>query len=223
MSRFRNIQAVTFDIGGTLIDPWPSVGHIYAQVAAEHGLKNLSAETLNQRFFAAWRARPGLVQTESAWAEIVDEVFLGLVEPPPSQTFFAALYQRFSEPGAWRIYEDVLPTLKALSERGLRLGMISNWDDRLRPLLGRLGLTPLFQAMVVSCEVNSAKPAPRIFDAAARQLGVEPAAILHVGDSLEMDFHGARQAGFNAVQLVRSGRTAGEGQIGSLLDLASLV
>ena len=223
MNRFPNIRAVTFDVGGTLIDPWPSVGHIYAQVAAEHGLENLSAEVLNQRFLAAWRARSGLVQTESAWAEIVDEVFLGLVEQPPRQTFFPALYQRFSEPGAWRIYEDVLPTLQALSKRGLRLGVISNWDDRLRPLLGRLGLTNHFQTLVISCEADSAKPAPAIFQEAAGQLVVGGGAILHVGDSLEMDVQGARNAGFNAVQIVRPSPKTGDGQIQSLLALAALV
>jgi len=223
MNRFQNIQAVTFDIGGTLIDPWPSVGHVYAEVAARHGLKNLSAETLNQRFLAAWRARPDLVQTRAAWAEIVDQVFLGLAERPPSQTFFPELYQRFSEPGAWHIYEDVLPTLKTLDARGLRLGVISNWDDRLRPLLGKLGLANHFQTLVVSCEAGSAKPAPAIFQNAASQLGVEGGAILHVGDSLEMDVQGARNAGFNAVQIVRASPKTGDGQIQSLLALAALV
>ena len=223
MNRFQNIQAVTFDVGGTLIDPRPSVGHVYAEVAARHGLKNLSVEMLNRRFLAVWRAQPDLVQTKAAWAEIVDQVFLGLVERPPSQTFFSELYQRFSEPGAWHIYEDVLPALKTLGARGLRLGVISNWDDRLRPLLSRLGLANHFQTIVVSCEAGSAKPAPAIFQKAAGQLGMEGSVILHVGDSLEMDIQAAQSAGWSAVQIIRKGVGVGEWQVTSLLDLSALI
>lgn len=50
------IQAVTFDVGGRLIEVWPSVGQIYAEVAARNGVKGLSAGLLDWRFAAAWRA-----------------------------------------------------------------------------------------------------------------------------------------------------------------------
>jgi putative hydrolase of the HAD superfamily len=146
-----------------------------------------------------------------------------LTEQPPSQTFFPELHQRFSEPGAWRIYEDVLPALKTLGARGFRLGVISNWDDRLRPLLGRLGLANHFQTIVVSCEAGAAKPAPAIFQKAARQLGVEETAVLHVGDSLEMDLQAAQSAGWSAVQIIRKGVRVGDWQVASLLDLTTLI
>ena len=35
----ENVKAVTFDVGGTLIEPWPSVGHAYAEVAQRHGVE----------------------------------------------------------------------------------------------------------------------------------------------------------------------------------------
>src|SRR6266542_882226 len=56
MISLRSTQAVTFDVGGTLIEPWPSVGHVYADVAASHGLKDISADALNRQFAEAWRA-----------------------------------------------------------------------------------------------------------------------------------------------------------------------
>ena len=56
------IQAVTFDVGGTLIECQPSVGHIYAEVAARHGYR-VSAAALNRRFKAAWRAFSGFHHT----------------------------------------------------------------------------------------------------------------------------------------------------------------
>ena len=223
MKQFPGIQAVTFDAGGTLIEPWPSVGHVYAGVAAGHGFKDLSAEVLNRRFAAAWQARGKFDHTRGEWAEMVDQTFGGLVPENAARGFFPELYQRFAEAGAWRVYDDALPALETLKSRGIRLGLISNWDNRLRPLLTQLNLDGRFEVIVVSCEAGFTKPSPEIFQLAARELGVPGGAILHVGDSLEMDLHGASGAGLRAVRILRGAGPGAEDQIGSLLDLAGLV
>lgn len=211
------IKAVTFDIGGTLIEPWPSVGHIYAEVAARYGLKNLSADALNRRFRAAWKARPGFAHSRIAWAELVDEVFSGLVSDAPHGTFFPALYERFAEAAAWRIFEDVVPALDTLAAHGIRLGVISNWDERLRELLCSLELDRHFEALAISYEVGSCKPSAAIFNRIAATLGLPANTILHVGDSVEMDVAGARAAGFQALRIDRT-----SGRPGELRSLAEL-
>src|SRR5690242_8718711 len=86
-----SVRAVTFDVGGTLIQPWPSVGHVYAEVAASHGHKGLSPEILNRRFAAEWRALRNFQHTRSQWAAVVDATFGAHVQPPPSASFFDAL------------------------------------------------------------------------------------------------------------------------------------
>jgi len=220
MNWFANIQAVTLDVGGTLIAPWPSVGHVYAQVAARHGFKNLSAEQLNRNFRAAWRARRNFQHTPEGWAAIVSATFAGLCDP---SSFFPAIYRRFTEADAWRIKDDVFPALDALASREIRLGLISNWDERLRPLLHELRLDRYFESIVVSCEVAFAKPSPVIFEEAARKLGVAPERILHVGDSLEEDVEGARSAGFQALLIDRIEQTRPPGQIASLEELDFMV
>src|SRR5689334_3044203 len=120
MKPFSGIRAVTFDAGGTLIEPWPSVGHVYAEVAARHGFENLAPELLNQRFAAAWRSQGRFDHTRTDWAEIVDLTFTGLVPGDSVRRFFPVLYERFAQPDAWRIYDDVLPGLKTLAVRGLK-------------------------------------------------------------------------------------------------------
>jgi putative hydrolase of the HAD superfamily len=217
--RHARLQAVTFDVGGTLIETWPSVGHIYAEVAARHGVPDCPCEVINRQFAAAWRAAKHFNYSRAEWAEIVDAAFHGLADPPPSQTFFAELYERFSEPDAWRIFEDVVPALEALASRGVKLGVISNWDTRLGPLLQRLKLHNYFETVVVSCNVGFPKPAREIFAHAVAKLALPPEAILHVGDSLEMDVQGATGAGLNAVLLQRGGGRQTDGAIGSLLEL----
>lgn len=215
------IQAVTFDVGGTLIEPWPSVGHIYAEVAIDHGASNLSADTLNTRFRAAWKARLGFGHSRIAWAELVDDVFTGLVPEAPSRTFFPALYERFAKADAWRIFEDVVPTLDTLASRGINLGVISNWDERLRQLLRSLELDHYFEVFAISCEVGSCKPSTAIFDHAAVKLGLPANVILHLGDSFELDIAGARAAGFQALRIDRS--TGQPNEMRSLADLPAKI
>jgi putative hydrolase of the HAD superfamily len=223
MGPLNKIQAVTFDVGGTLIEPWPSVGHIYAEVAERNGATGLSPEVLNHRFGVAWSKLKDFNHTRAQWAELVDEVFDGLTARPPSQTFFPELYARFAQPGAWRVFDDVVPTFRALAARGLNLGVISNWDERLRGLLRGLHLAEHLDVVVISCEIGVSKPAPATFAAAAEKLRLQPEAILHVGDSAEADLEGARAAGFRALELRRETGSPGEGQIISLFDLEALL
>jgi putative hydrolase of the HAD superfamily len=216
-SKFRPLRALTLDVGGTLIAPWPSVGHVYAAVAARHGLQ-LLPEDLNRQFAAAWRGRSNFSHTQSGWSELVDQTFAGLVETPPSRSFFPELYKAFSSAEAWRIYPDVLPCLEELRRRGLKLGAISNWDERLRPLLHELKLAAWFDAIVISVEAGRTKPDPAIFQSAAEKLQTDPASILHIGDSRVEDFEAARAAGFQALLLRRGQPPQTDEQVPSLSE-----
>jgi putative hydrolase of the HAD superfamily len=217
------IKAVTFDVGGTLIEPWPSVGHVYAEVAARHGLKTFSAEQLNARFKAGWRTRKTFEHSRSEWAELVDEVFAISPAEPFRDIFFSELYDRFAEPIAWRVFEDVVPALSTLASRGIRLGVISNWDERLRGLLRKLKLNGYFATLTISREVGFPKPSRVIFRQAAAELDLQPNAILHIGDSLEMDVTGAKAAGFQALQIHRGDGAASNHQLRSLAELAAKI
>jgi putative hydrolase of the HAD superfamily len=217
------VRAVTFDVGGTLIRPSPSVGHIYAEVAARNGRKGFSPETLNRRFATAWNGLKSFNHSREEWAALVDETFGAVDGEKPSETFFPEIYDRFAEPEAWHVFEDALPALDALAAMDLYLGVVSNWDERLRPLLEKLGLNKYFQAVIVSCEVAFTKPSPVIFEQAARMLGEAPEHILHVGDSATHDVAGARSAGFQALLLERGNKDAGDGVIASLMEIEGLV
>ena len=217
------IRAVTFDVGGTLIDPYPSVGHIYADIAAQYGESGISPAVLNRRFGAAWRALKNFRYTRGQWAKLVDATFRGLTRRPPSRTFFPALYDRFSRAQAWRLYDDVLPSLEALAARGLKLGLISNWDERLRPLLKAHKLHKYFDTLVVSSEVGVAKPARAIFLRAAAELHLAPQTLLHVGDSPAMDVQGALAAGLQSLLLRRKAKRRAAGRIRSLTELTDWI
>lgn len=209
-----HIQAITFDVGGTLIEPWPSVGHVYAEVAGRHGVV-VDAEVLNQRFIAAWHAGREFDYSQKAWARLVDEVFSGLANELPSQTFFGELYDRFADADTWRVFEDVRPALQCLKEQGMRLAVLSNWDERLRPLLEQLELQGWFEEIFVSAEMGMTKPDGRLFDVVAERMGLDGPSILHVGDSRREDLQGALNAGWQGRLLERTNNhhTDSEGQI----------
>ena len=189
-----DIKSVTFDVGGTLIEPWPSVGHVYAQIAERHGF-HFAPEELNTRFRAAWKARQNFRHSRADWAALVQTTFATI----DSNQFFTELYDRFASAKVWRVFDDVRPALLRLKQQGLRLGIISNWDERLRPLLDQLELAPLFDAIVISCEVGSCKPSPDIFREALRQLNCPAECVLHVGDNETEDVQGAQSIGMKAV------------------------
>lgn len=216
------IKAVTFDMGGTLVVPQPSVGEVYFRIASRHGVKDISPELLEQRFRGVWDATRNSPQRREDWEAMVDEMFSGLCEPLPSQTFFGELYEEFRRARAWRLLPDVIPTLESLAGLGVDLGIVSNWDERLRPLLAELRLDRYFTCFAISCEAGFAKPSPVIFQEALRQLGCPAASVLHVGDALREDFAGAMSAGLAALHLRRDAPSR-DLQISSLEEVVDWV
>jgi putative hydrolase of the HAD superfamily len=87
----------------------------------------------------------------------------------------------------------------------MHLGIISNWDERLRPLLQEIGLAQWFDSLTISCEVGTEKHDARIFQAALRAAGVSAWEAMHVGDSYGEDVCGAEAVGMRAVLLKRNG------------------
>jgi len=196
------LRAVFFDVGGTLIHQWPSVGEIYARVAARHGIHRQPDE-LERRFHDSWRAlkRAKLTVSRKTWWRQL--VFRTLGED--NEGCFEELFEFFAHAEAWRIYPDVMETLREIRASGLHVGVISNWDERLRPLLGELGVAVLLDSITISYEVGAEKPRPEIFRAALETAGVSVIEAIHIGDSADEDLRGAEAAGMKAVVLDRAG------------------
>jgi putative hydrolase of the HAD superfamily len=211
------IRAVTFDVGGTLMAPWPSVGHVYARVATAHIGFSADPERITKQFVNAWRSRGEFDYSREGWLELVRHSFHGVAEV--SETLFTALYDSFSTHDAWRVYDDVIPCFEALQRANVRLAVISNWDTRLKPTLKSVGLYDYFEVITVSGEHGHNKPAREIFDVTATALNLGPSEILHIGDSHREDYVGARNAGFSALHLDRDGEAPGA--VLSLMELIS--
>jgi putative hydrolase of the HAD superfamily len=106
---------------------------------------------------------------------------------------------------AARPFADVPKSLATLRDLGVPVGLITNGAGTQRELINALGITGLFDSIVVSGEHAVAKPDCAIFDLACAELGVAPEGTWHVGDSLEADIAGALGAGISAVWVNRFG------------------
>ena len=103
------------------------------------------------------------------------------------------------------LFDDVLPVLNELKGKGFILGLISNVDSDITPLLDKLGLSQLLQAVVTSQETGYMKPQPKIFKKAARQAGIQVSEAMYIGDQYQIDVIGAKKAGMQGVLLDRNG------------------
>lgn len=99
---------------------------------------------------------------------------------------------------------DVIATLEALKTDGLRLGIVSNAAYRPRLMLEQmraLGLRDFFDGVSFSSEVGLRKPHPQIYRNALRQLEVDAASALFVGDRVREDVEGPKKLGMRAALL----------------------
>jgi REG-2-like HAD superfamily hydrolase len=208
------VRFVYFDAAFTLFEPWPSVGAVYAGAAVDAGLR-VDAEQLDAAFFPAWRAnrsrvprgRPPYGRTDAEsrvfWRGVVADAFAGCGHALPPDPFFDGLYDRFATAACWRLFDDTREALALCRDRGVGVGVLSNFDPRLRPLLESLGIEGLFDVVVVSCEVGLEKPDQGIYKEAARLAGHAPAHIAMVGDEQAADCDGPRAAGWRACRINR--------------------
>lgn len=220
--------AISFDAAGTLIHLAEPVGATYARVAAAYGVE-VAATGIGRAFGTVWkRTPPPFSPGDSSpdphekawWGRLVREVFTEagatFHDAARYEAFFDELYRRFEEPGTWLAAPDADAILARIASAH-RCVVLSNFDARLRRILGDLGLLRHFERLFLSCEERLSKPDPRLFRRVSDWLGVDPGRILHVGDDPVCDWAAAAAAGFRHYRV-----GSGHGDLHSLLCELSL-
>lgn len=209
-------KVIFFDAVGTLFHLPEGVGYHYALVGHRMGLA-LDASALDQAFARVWKEMPARPATglpredddKGWWRELVERV-LEQVAPGTREldrdAFFEAAYGHFAEAGVWELYPEVLEVLETLRGR-FRLGIISNFDGRLRMVLEQFGVSKFFEQMAISSEVGADKPDPLIFRRALALSHVTASEAIHVGDDPVGDWKGAADAGLSVFRLHRPGNS----------------
>jgi putative hydrolase of the HAD superfamily len=207
------LRVIFFDAAGTLIGLPRGVAHHYCEVAARHGLA-LDPSVATEAFHMTRREMPPPATSRVPrpdddrgwWEEFVGHVLERCAVPRGGafdrRAYFAELYDEFTQPGVWDVFPDARAVLTRLAQ-SYELGIISNFDRRLRWILDELALAPFFRHVVISSEVGADKPDPWIFERALELAGAEPHEALHVGDEPAADWEGAARAGLHVFRLKR--------------------
>lgn len=197
------IRVVFFDAGGTLLRPAEPVGRTYARFTETFGWSSDEAK-MERGFRSAWdlRRKGGMssdaVLGREGWKKIV-EFSLQTAEVPkgfPLEDYFCEVYEHFARPSAWRAFPETEGVLKDLKKRGLKTGLLSNWDSRLRRVLQGFAWSEQLDFILISEEAGSEKPDPDIFRLAEKKGGFHPGECALIGDDPESDRRGAEQAGW---------------------------
>jgi putative hydrolase of the HAD superfamily len=204
------IRAILFDAVGTLIYAEPSVARAYADAGQRVGIA-LDEETIRERFRQAllaedeidrtlYRFKTDQAREQVRWRRIVATVFK---DAGPTRPIFDALWRHFAAPQSWRVFDDVRPCLARLIDRGISVGIASNFDDRLNGIVNELEPLRRCQHVFVSSQIGWRKPAIEFFRTIERTLGLGSDEILLVGDDWTNDVVAGRDAGWQTVFLNR--------------------
>lgn len=208
------LRAVLFDAAGTLIHLREPVGETYARCARAHGLTG-APQALQTAFPRVLHAMPPMVFADLPagsrraaerdwWRTVVRSTFeaAGVADRRADvEPCFEALFAYYAGAAAWRRAAGALEALRDLRARGLRTGVVSNFDHRLAALLDALGLAPLLETVVLPADAAAAKPDPAIFAIALARLQVRASDAVYVGDDAHDDIGGARAAGLRAIDV----------------------
>ena len=215
MSRY---QAVLFDAFGTLFELDDPFGRLHRAVRDRLGLDRGRADVeaaflAEASHFAAHCHQAVDAQSLRALERDCAGIVVERLSLPVTPD---AAVATLGDSIAYRLFDDVAPTLAELQRRDVRAAVVSNWDYSLDEVLARLGMA--FDLVVTSAAIGASKPDPAPFRVALERLELAPGQALHVGDTPEADGDGAREAGIDVRIIDREG-----GRPGTIARLTEVV
>ncbi|PAV18692.1 HAD hydrolase subfamily IA REG-2 [Pyrrhoderma noxium] len=208
------ISLVTFDALFTLLKPRAPLHVQYADVFRP-SLGSLNPDDIKSSFKQALKnaqqQQPAYRDGhEDFWSLVIRQTAIGAGANPSDvskhmDSIVPRLLKRFSSREGYALYDDVLPTLKALNEMGVKTALVSNADSRILSALDDLEALHYLRPALASDIEGIEKPQREIFLRACSRANCSPEETLHVGDELESDYFGASNAGLRALLLRRPG------------------
>ncbi len=207
MNSPRPIRAITLDLDDT---QWPCeqtiqraerLAHEWLADRAPGVIAPWPIERLRERRLAIHAARPELRHDFVTIRRLaLQEMFRdsGTDDAQFAQIIEGTLDVYMTARNQVELYPEVLACLERLS-RWYRIASLSNGNA----CLVQIGLDHLFHAMISAHAHGRSKPDPALFHFACRELGCAPEEVVHLGDDIELDVRGAREAGLHAVWINR--------------------
>jgi len=208
------IKAVCFDFFNTLATYDPPREEAYVNACRELGIE-VEAKTLFHSLPAAdmyYRDENSRSPIDKRpqeemfafWAEYASRALRGAGVDTTAEIAVQILAKLRRYEWKFKAYDDSVPTLEELKDRGLILGLISNVAQDMESTYKELGLQLYLDFKVTSFEVGCDKPQPGIFQAALKKAQVKPGEAIYVGDQYNLDVVGARNVGMKAMLIDRN-------------------
>jgi HAD superfamily hydrolase (TIGR01549 family) len=202
-----DIQAVLFDLDFTLAKPGPDLGpEGYQRLGRRFGLE------LNPALYNDARAKaieglhkhPDFRHDEEIWVAFTERIIRGMGgNADRAYECAVEMTRAWEKAHNFDLFDDVLPVLADLRERGLKLGLVSNTGRDVDEFLAHHSIR--IDVALSSRIHGKVKPHPTIFQAVLDRLGVAAEQSAMVGDSPEDDLEGARGLGMRAFLVDREG------------------
>lgn len=217
----RNIQAILFDLGNTLMypaAPWPPIFDHAGKAMGEY-LRSRKLNVDSASFSNEFRERINQYYAERE-RSMLETSSLGVLKDMlaeqgypnlPHELLRTALDHYYAVTQAnWLIESDAIPTLKKLRAAAFHVGLVSNASDSrdVLALVDKFGIRDYFDFILVSADCGYRKPHPRIFELALSHWGYLPDEIAMVGDKLDADISGARPLGIYTIWIKRRAKNA---------------
>ena len=185
---FIQIDAVLFDLDGTLIDSAPDLGAAADKMRTDRGLPSFPLSHYRPMAGAGARGMLeiafGMVPDDAGFSAMKEEFFVNYESNLTTRTF---------------AFDGVNELIAAIRAKNLAWGVVTNKAQRFTlPLTAQMPLFASAGAIVCGDTTPHAKPHPAPMFEAARRMGVDPARCLYVGDDLR-DILAGRAAGMATV------------------------
>lgn len=210
----RPFKLITFDITGTLLKYRSSPANEYLKVLNKYGIKvRLSTleDLINKNWTFMTKTHPNFglntgLGWENYWRTYAHNVYSKAFQIDnisgnvALSTIIDDLMSTYSTGETFEVQNGAIELLEYLKKEQVSLGVISNYDPRIKLKIKNLGLSHYFKFILSSYEVRSEKPDIKIFREAELHVkkGLSRESFLHVGDSYFLDFKGAKDAGWAA-------------------------
>ena len=182
------IEAVLFDLDGTLIDTAPDMGGALNNLLIEENHPPLPLDEIRP-----FVSRGGLVLVQLGFADKVAEI-----ELEPLRLRFLQHYRAIVADNS-RLFDGFEPVLREIESQGLPWGIVTNKPEWLTlPLLEQLQLSQRAKVVISGDSLARRKPDPLPLQEAARRIGVDCANCIYVGDD-ERDIIAGHQAGMKTL------------------------
>ena len=191
------IRAVIFDMFETLITHFDAPLYMGKQIAADIGISEA-------KFREIWDTSDDDRTLGKRTVEDVIEEILRVNDRFTPELFDTVITKRKqSKVECFRhLHPAILPMLRALKERNIRIGLITNCYFEERDVIRKSVLFPYFDSVCMSCEIGMKKPDTVIFVRCMRELAAEPQECLYVGDGGSLELETARSLGMHPLQAV---------------------